>query len=61
DGTALTAVTYRPADGWPVSAAGLGDSATLFNFDGDPNLGSSWRASSELYGSPGRDDREAGE
>jgi len=60
DGTPITAVSYRPADGWPVTAAGQGDSATLVNVDGDPNLGSSWRASTDLYGSPGRADREFG-
>lgn len=61
DGTPITAVTYSPADGWPVTAAGQGDSATLVNFDGDPNLGSSWRASSALYGSPGQSDSGNGQ
>lgn len=56
NGAPITAVTYRPADGWPVTAAGEGDSVTLVNLDGDPNLGSSWRASTDLYGSPGRDE-----
>jgi len=59
DGSVITAVTYSPANGWPVTAAGLGDSATLVHAAGDPNVGSNWRASSNLYGSPGQDDGEA--
>ncbi len=58
DGSLITGVSYSPANGWPVSAAGLGDSATLVNVNGDPNAGSSWRASVNLYGSPGQDDGE---
>lgn len=58
DGSLITGVTYSPANGWPVSAAGLGDSATLVNVDGEPSAGSSWRASVNLYGSPGQDDGE---
>jgi hypothetical protein len=56
DGHVITAVTYRPADGWPVTAAGQGDALVLVDATGDPNVGRSWRASRNLYGSPGEDE-----
>ncbi len=55
-GQPITSVTYSSDDGWPQSAAGAGDSLVLVDPQGDPNLPESWRASAELYGSPGRDD-----
>jgi hypothetical protein len=59
-GDVITSTTYRPADGWPVTAAGDGDAVILHTLTGDPNAGSSWRASRDRYGSPGRDDSEDG-
>jgi hypothetical protein len=56
DGSAITSVTYNPANGWPVTAAGQGDALVLVDTAGDPNLGRSWRASINLYGSPGEDE-----
>ncbi len=56
DGEIITAVSYQPANGWPVSAAGMGDSLVLHDPAADPSLGSSWRASANLYGSPGEDE-----
>jgi len=56
DGQIMTQVNYRPDSGWPVTAAGQGDAAVLIDLAADPNLGSSWRASSALYGSPGTDE-----
>lgn len=55
NGQVITQVTYQPDSGWPVTAAGQGDALVLIDLAADPNLGSSWRASLTLYGSPGAD------
>jgi hypothetical protein len=49
-------VTYDDANSWPISPDGRGDSLVLVNNDGDPNDSKNWRASTNLYGSPGADD-----
>lgn len=56
NGRVITQVTYQPDSGWPVTAAGQGDAVVLTDLAADPNLGSSWRASAMLYGSPGADE-----
>ncbi len=56
NGEVITQVTYRPDGDWPVTAAGQGDALVLIELAADPNLGSSWRASAALYGSPGADE-----
>ncbi len=50
----VESVYYR--DGWFASTDGNGFSLVLKNLTGDPNEKSSWRPSSFLYGSPGKDD-----
>lgn len=55
-GATLLDVTYDDNPPWPTSADGLGYSLTIADTAGDPNLASSWRASTFPNGSPGRDD-----
>lgn len=55
-GATLLDVTYDDTPPWPASADGLGYSLVIADPNGDPNLPSSWRASTFLNGSPGRDD-----
>jgi len=52
-GSVITSVTYDDENGWPLSPDGLGDSLVLDNRAGDPDNPLNWRASVELYGSPG--------
>ncbi|MDH3676304.1 MAG: CotH kinase family protein, partial [Anaerolineae bacterium] len=52
----IIAVNYDDELGWPISPDGLGDSLVLVSPEGDPNDPRSWRASTNLYGSPGTDD-----
>jgi hypothetical protein len=52
-GRVMTSVTYDDENAWPISPDGLGDSLVLDNLAGDPNNPLNWRASIELYGSPG--------
>ena len=52
-GELLLEMRYDDENGWPVSADGRGDSLTLAAFDGNPGDPRSWRASDELYGTPG--------
>jgi hypothetical protein len=54
DGELLISVTYDDDNGWPLSPDGRGDSLVLHNPAGDPDDPKNWRASLELYGSPGR-------
>lgn len=56
NGGMITQVTYSPGGEWPATAAGQGDALVLTDLAADPNLGSSWRASTALYGSPGADE-----
>ncbi|MCB0210570.1 MAG: lamin tail domain-containing protein [Anaerolineae bacterium] len=55
-GEVIYAVTYDDDHGWPVSPDGRGDSLVLVDLEGDPNAPHSWRASTNLGGSPGEDD-----
>jgi hypothetical protein len=57
-GATLIELTYDDNPPWPASADGLGYSLVLANAAGDPNLASTWRASTLPNGSPGRDDPE---
>jgi hypothetical protein len=50
----IMSVTYDDENGWPISPDGRGDSLVLINPNADPINPHSWRASSTLYGSPGR-------
>lgn len=56
EGRPVVSVTYDDENGWPVSPDGRGDSLVLANPAGDPNDPISWRASVNLYGSPGADE-----
>ncbi|GAB4430757.1 MAG: hypothetical protein Kow0031_11690 [Anaerolineae bacterium] len=53
DGQTLLEVRYDDENGWPVSADGRGDSLTLVDINANPGNPKSWRASAEVYGSPG--------
>ncbi len=50
----LMSVTYDDENGWPVSPDGRGDSLVLIDPNADPTNPHSWRASAQVYGSPGR-------
>jgi len=58
DGRILVSVAYGSAAPWPLEPAGAGRSLVPKNPDDNPapDLASSWRASTALYGSPGADD-----
>ena len=57
EGKLLLSLTYDDEGGWPISPDGRGDSLVLVASAGaDPNNPKSWRASAQLYGSPGRDE-----
>jgi hypothetical protein len=55
-GNLLLTLTYDDENGWPITPDGRGDSLTLVAPAADPNNPESWRASAELYGSPGKDE-----
>ncbi|MCK6626334.1 MAG: lamin tail domain-containing protein [Anaerolineae bacterium] len=48
---------YDDENGWPVSADGQGDSLVWVDVTQDPNSPVNWRASVNLKGSPGADER----
>lgn len=52
-GQILVSVSYDDEHNWPISPDGRGDSLVLVDPAGDPNDPKNWRASRELYGSPG--------
>jgi hypothetical protein len=57
EGKLLLSLAYDDENGWPISADGRGDSLVSLASTGvDPNNPKSWRASAQLYGSPGRDE-----
>ena len=56
DGQVLLQMVYGDENGWPISADGRGDSLTLINPAGNPSDPRNWRASIDLYGSPGTAD-----
>jgi hypothetical protein len=49
-------VEYNDSNGWPISADGRGDSLNLVDQAGVPGDPQNWRASTNLYGSPGEAD-----
>jgi hypothetical protein len=55
-GNVITAVEYEDDQSWPISPDGRGDALVLADLEGDPNNPKSWRASSQLHGSPGVDE-----
>lgn len=59
-GVKVDEVDYKDSSPWPVEADGSGNSLVPVdpNRAGDPNLYSTWRASSKIHGSPGKDDPE---
>ncbi|MDM8528320.1 lamin tail domain-containing protein [Anaerolineales bacterium HSG24] len=52
-GKILATVGYDDENGWPISPDGRGDSLVLVDLTGDPNNSKSWRASTNIHGSPG--------
>jgi hypothetical protein len=57
EGKLLLSLAYDDENGWPISSDGRGDSLVSIASAGvDPNNPKSWRASAQLYGSPGRDE-----
>jgi hypothetical protein len=57
EGKLLLSLVYDDENGWPISADGRGDSLVSIASSGaEPNNPKSWRASAQLYGSPGRDE-----
>lgn len=56
DGNPILSVNYDDENGWPLSPDGRGDSLVLIDPNADPNNPRSWRASTNLNGSPGTDD-----
>lgn len=51
-GQLIDSVTYNDANGWPLSADGMGDSLVLKNPHGRANQPHNWQASLHLHGSP---------
>ena len=58
EGRLITSTEYDDDRFWPRSPDGLGFSLVLSDFEGDPDKAPSWRASSEVHGSPGTADPE---
>jgi spore coat protein CotH len=56
DSNTVISVEYDDDPPWPLSPDGLGYSLTLANPVGDPDSADSWRASSNVHGSPGAED-----
>jgi len=52
-GETFIEVEYDDSHGWPISADGRGDSLNLVDQTGVPSDPQNWRASTNLYGSPG--------
>lgn len=52
----IFSIEYDDENGWPISPDGRGDSLILIEPNQDPNKPHNWRASTNLYGSPGADD-----
>jgi hypothetical protein len=60
-GVVVDQVNFKDTSPWPEEADGAGNSLVPVdpNRAGDPNQASTWRASSKIHGSPGKDDPEA--
>lgn len=56
DGTVLLSASYGTGRNWPLSANGAGDSLVVIDPDGDLHDPRNYRASTTLYGTPGRDE-----
>jgi hypothetical protein len=54
DGTVALSIMYDDIAPWPTAADGGGSTLQLINLQSDPSLPGSWKASSELGGTPGR-------
>lgn len=54
DGTVALTITYDDLAPWPTAADGGGSTLQLINPQSDPALPASWKASTELGGTPGR-------
>jgi hypothetical protein len=54
DGTVALSIVYDDVAPWPTAADGSGSTLQLINLQSDPSLPGSWKASSELGGTPGR-------
>jgi len=55
-GNVILSIEYDDENGWPISPDGRGDSLILIDSSQDSNNPQNWRASTNLYGSPGVDD-----
>lgn len=55
-GNTVISVEYDDDPPWLISADGLGYSLVLADVSGDPDRPETWRASSQVHGSPGADD-----
>ncbi len=55
-GEVLVSLHYDDENGWPLSPDGRGDSLVLIKAEADPDNSQNWRASLNLYGSPGTDE-----
>ena len=53
EGEIMTSISYNDEKGWPLTPDGRGDSLVLIDVEKEPNDPKNWRASLELYGSPG--------
>ena len=60
-GAELISFFYKDGLPWPAAADGLGNSLVAYthNPEGNHNLSSYWKASSQVGGSPGQDDPAA--
>ncbi|GIK40826.1 MAG: hypothetical protein BroJett011_46590 [Chloroflexota bacterium] len=56
-GQDILSLEYDDENGWPVSADSQGDSLVIVDPEQDPNNPANWRASVNLNGSPGVDER----
>ncbi|MBV7332603.1 lamin tail domain-containing protein [Chloroflexi bacterium TSY] len=54
-GQLIDSVTYNDANGWPLSADGVGDSLVLINPHGRADQPHNWQASLHIHGSPSGD------
>lgn len=60
-GDLMDEIDYKDSSPWPIEADGVGKSLVPVKTDrsGDPDLATTWRASTNLNGSPGEDDPQA--
>lgn len=56
DGAKILSVAYENGPPWPQGADGMGYSLVRHDASGDPGRPETWRASTNLDGSPGQDD-----